>query len=62
VREIIGDEPPRYADATITDLELFLEELDQVRTQGFAVCRDEMVNGSWGVSAPIFGSSASPSP
>ena len=34
VREIIGDEPPRYTDATITNLEQFLAELDQVRDAG----------------------------
>ena len=55
VREIVGDEPPRYTDATITNLEQFLAELDQVRAQGYAVCKGEMIIGSWGVAAPIFG-------
>jgi DNA-binding IclR family transcriptional regulator len=60
VREIIGDEPPRYTDATITNLEQFLTELDEVRAQGYAVCKGEMISGSWGVSAPIFGSLGRP--
>ncbi len=60
VREIIGDEPPRYTDATITNLDQFLAELDKTRAQGYAVCKGEMITGSWGVSAPIFGSVGQP--
>ena len=31
-----------------------------MRTQGYAVCRGEMIIGSWGVAAPIFGSVGQP--
>jgi IclR family transcriptional regulator, acetate operon repressor len=55
VAALVGPDPTRFTDTTITDLRLLREELHRVRAQGFAVCRGELEEGSWGVAAPVLG-------
>jgi DNA-binding IclR family transcriptional regulator len=48
------DEPlERYTDTTITSLHTLDDEIAQVRSQGYALCRGELRDDSWGVSAPL---------
>jgi DNA-binding IclR family transcriptional regulator len=43
----------RYTDATITDRKAYLEELERVRTQGYAVDAGEFAEDTTGVCAPV---------
>lgn len=54
VEAIVGARPPRYTATTITDLAQLHAELAEARRLGYAICRGEFENGSWGVAAPIF--------
>jgi DNA-binding IclR family transcriptional regulator len=48
------DEPlARYTDTTITTLPALEDEIAQVRSQGYALCRGEWRSDIWGVSAPL---------
>jgi IclR family acetate operon transcriptional repressor len=48
------DEPlEQYTHTTITSLQALEDEIAQVRSQGYALCRGELREDSWGVSAPI---------
>jgi DNA-binding IclR family transcriptional regulator len=55
VASLVGDRLPRYTEATITDPVQLRAELRRVRAQGYAVCRGEHEEGSWGVAAPVLG-------
>lgn len=45
----------RVTSATITDPEAYVEELERVRSRGFAITRGELEPGLDGVAAPIYG-------
>lgn len=45
---------PSFTPNTVTDPERLLEELRQVRAQGYAVSMEELEEGIAGVAAPIF--------
>jgi IclR family transcriptional regulator, acetate operon repressor len=55
VAELVGDHPTRFTDTTITDVAVLREELRRIRAQGYAVCRGELEQGSWGVAATLLG-------
>jgi DNA-binding IclR family transcriptional regulator len=46
---------PRFTDNTITDTELYFQELEKVRQQGFALDDEEYIMGVRAASAPIEG-------
>jgi DNA-binding IclR family transcriptional regulator len=52
---LVGEQPQRFTDTTITDLSALRTELRRVRGRGFAVCQGEFEHGSWGVAAPVLG-------
>lgn len=60
VLHLVGQEPRRFTDTTITDLSALRAELRRVRGKGFAVCQGEFELGSWGVAAPVLGSRGVP--
>ncbi len=47
--------PPRFTETTITDTAALRDELRRIRAQGYAVCRGELEEGSWGVASPVLG-------
>jgi DNA-binding IclR family transcriptional regulator len=47
-------------ESSITDPEALLEQLEEVRSIGYAASRGEWDAGSWGVSAPVFGAASQP--
>jgi DNA-binding IclR family transcriptional regulator len=55
VASLVGERPQRFTDTTVTDLPTLREELRRIREQGYAVCRGEHEEGSWGVAAPVLG-------
>lgn len=46
-----------FTSQTITDRERLMEELEKIKSQGFAVSRGEWTSDASGVAAPIFNSS-----
>lgn len=46
---------PRLGVNTITDPQMLLVELGQIREQGFAQSIEETDPGAWGVATPVFG-------
>ncbi|MGC0316556.1 IclR family acetate operon transcriptional repressor [Kitasatospora acidiphila] len=44
----------RFTPRTLTDSDALLEQLEQVRTQGFAFCVEELEPGLNAVAAPVF--------
>jgi DNA-binding IclR family transcriptional regulator len=57
---LVGRCPTRFTDTTVTDIQTLLEELRLIRAQGYAVCRGELEEGSWGVAAPVLGTRDEP--
>jgi IclR family acetate operon transcriptional repressor len=57
VPDVVGT-LPRYTDATITSLGDLRTELRQIKATGYAVCRGEFEHGSWGVAAPVIGTTS----
>jgi IclR family KDG regulon transcriptional repressor len=51
---------PKVASRTITDPEALRERLALIRSQGYAVTKEETNDGSWGVAAPIMDSREQP--
>jgi DNA-binding IclR family transcriptional regulator len=49
----VEDPPTRYTENTLGTLASLRDELDQVRSRGYALCRGEYDADSWGVSAPL---------
>lgn len=48
------DEPlTRYTSSTITTVQGLVDELAEIRTQGYGLCRGEWRPDLWGVSAPL---------
>lgn len=60
VDAIVGESLWRYTDSTITELTRLHAELAQARARGYAICRGELEEGSWGVAAPVFGDHGEP--
>jgi IclR family acetate operon transcriptional repressor len=60
VRQILAEGMPQYTTHTITSLEDFLENLDDVRQQGYAISTQEYEEGINVISAPIFDSGGHP--
>lgn len=55
VEAILGSGPLEpLTDATITDREQLLEELELIRKRGFALSRGERLTGSRAIAAPVF--------
>jgi DNA-binding IclR family transcriptional regulator len=52
-RAMVGDELSTLTETTITHLDEFTTEIEQVRTQGYAVCHGEDVTYSNGASAAV---------
>jgi DNA-binding IclR family transcriptional regulator len=52
---LLTDPLPRFTDHTITSLAELQEQLDLVRTRGYATAVDELERGLTAVAAPIFG-------
>ena len=57
---LVGEQPERFTDTTITDLLFLRAELRRVRAKGFAVCQGESEPGSWGVAAAVLGARGEP--
>ncbi|HEX3932821.1 MAG TPA: IclR family transcriptional regulator [Nocardioides sp.] len=55
VAALVGERPARFTDTTITEPKPFRQELRRIRAQGYAVCRGELEDGSWGVAAAVLG-------
>ncbi|MGC4111530.1 MAG: IclR family transcriptional regulator [Nocardioides sp.] len=55
VNALVGGRLTPFTDTTITDLPMLRQELRRIRAQGYAVCRGELEDGSWGVAAPVLG-------
>jgi DNA-binding IclR family transcriptional regulator len=56
VREAVLAGPlPRLGPGTLTSASALRDELDEIRTAGFAVSREETNEGAWGVASPILG-------
>lgn len=54
LRDLLGDGPyPQRGPNTLTTLNALLEELEQVRSQGYAVNDEELESGLRSVAAPI---------
>ncbi len=60
VRRLTASTLRRYTDTTTTDPARLLDELDEVRSRGYAVCRGEYEASLWGVSAPVLDAAARP--
>jgi DNA-binding IclR family transcriptional regulator len=61
VLELVNARPlVRITSATITELTAFMDELAQIRRQGYSVDRGECNEGSYCIAAPIFLSSSRP--
>ncbi|MBU1154234.1 MAG: IclR family transcriptional regulator [Proteobacteria bacterium] len=56
VDKILAQGLPRHTPNSVVDLDQYLQQLEQVREQGYAVEQDEYLNGIWGV-AVLVGSS-----
>jgi DNA-binding IclR family transcriptional regulator len=55
-KEIISSKGlPRYTDKSITDPDLFLEEVRQAKINGYATDNEEYISGARAVAAPING-------
>ena len=52
-RAMVGNDLPTLTETTITNPDKFATEIEQVRTQGYAVCRGEDVTYSNGASAAV---------
>jgi IclR family transcriptional regulator, acetate operon repressor len=55
VTALVDSPLPRFTATTITDLPALEEELATVRRQGYALCRGEFSEATWGVAAPLLG-------
>jgi IclR family transcriptional regulator, KDG regulon repressor len=53
-KQLEQQELPTYTSNTITSLDAFAKELEQVRKQGYAYDNEEVFPGMCGVSAPIY--------
>jgi len=51
--EVLGNDHTAFTDQTITDKDALLEELQQTRERGYAICDEEIDPGITSVSAPI---------
>jgi DNA-binding IclR family transcriptional regulator len=60
VAALVGECLPRFTATTITDTAALRTELRRIRAQGYAVCRGELEEGSWGVAAPVLGKREEP--
>ncbi|MGD9958064.1 IclR family transcriptional regulator [Nocardioides sp.] len=60
VEPLLGPELERFTDTTITDRSALESEFEQIRKQGFAVCRGEFIENEWGVAAPVLGAGRRP--
>jgi len=52
---VLGKILETFTETTITDPEILRKELDQVRTQGYAIDDEEISRGLTCIGAPIFG-------
>lgn len=52
---VLGKVLEAFTETTITDPEILRKELDQVRTQGYAIDDEEISRGLTCIGAPIFG-------
>lgn len=56
VREAVLSGPlPALGPATLTSAAALASEIDEIRTLGYAVSREETDDGAWGLAAPILG-------
>lgn len=60
VDRMLGQTLHRWTKTTVTDREQLLAELDEVRRNGYAVCRGEFEESAHGVSAPVLDSARRP--
>jgi IclR family acetate operon transcriptional repressor len=60
VEGILRQPLPRYTAATITELRDLHVDLDRARAVGYAICRGELDDDSWGVASPILDASGRP--
>jgi DNA-binding IclR family transcriptional regulator len=49
----LSDGLPQIAEHTITSREALLKELEQVRERGYALHREELSQGCWGMAVPV---------
>jgi DNA-binding IclR family transcriptional regulator len=54
LRKVLPTDLEGLTDATITDWSVLIEELENVRRQGWAESHGERVHGAFAISAPIF--------
>ncbi|MEA2484840.1 MAG: IclR family transcriptional regulator, acetate operon repressor [Thermoleophilaceae bacterium] len=50
---LVRDPLEQFTETTVTLLQALEEELAQVRSEGYALCRGEFYTDKWGVSAPM---------
>lgn len=55
-----GGRLQRYTATTITSRAALRKELDRTRERGYSVCRGELEESAWGVSAPVLDAAGRP--
>jgi DNA-binding IclR family transcriptional regulator len=59
-RELLGEELKRFTKNTLTDHETFAREVEKIRKEGIAFDREEVVEGTYAIGAPVFNHEAEP--
>lgn len=60
VESMLDEKLERFTDSTVTDHKVLRRELQQIRRDGYAVCRGEYLDNEWGVAAPVLGAGGRP--
>ncbi len=60
IAQMTGPRLRRWTPTTITDHDALLEDLEETRSRGYAVCRGEYEQSAYGVSAPVLDSARRP--
>jgi DNA-binding IclR family transcriptional regulator len=55
VDRLVNEGLPRHTEWTVTDRDLFLADLEQVRERGYAVNNQERIDGVRAIGFPVFG-------
>ncbi len=59
-RELLGETLNRFTKNTLTDHEAFAREVEKIRKEGLAFDREEVVEGTYAIGAPVFNHEAEP--
>ena len=59
-RELLGEQLKRFTKNTLTDHDAFAREVEKIRKEGLAFDREEVVEGTYAIGAPVFNHEAEP--